>query len=391
MDDYSATIAVPQVREILTNYGPVAVLWWDTPTDMTQERAEMLLPLLKLQPGIISNNRLGGGYQRRHGNARAVHPRHRLPGPRLGNLHDDERHLGLQELRRQLEDRRDADPQPDRHRQQGRQLPAERRADLAKARFPRPASSGSRQVGKWMKVNGEAIYGTTASPFKRLAWGRATQEARRRRRTLYLHVFDWPADGKLVVPGLKSPVGKAWLLVDPARNPLTTERQKDDVIISLPSSAPDAVCSVVVLEAKGELDIEPLLPAQEADGSIHLAATDAVCHGEVKYESNHHHDHLGYWVNPADWVEWPFVVNRPGSYTVAAVIAAPASTSFVISVGGSSLAAKSPKTGDYHKFKTVTLGKITLAKPGKVSLAVRAVSEGWRPFNLRSIDLKPAK
>jgi hypothetical protein len=78
-------------------------------------------------------------------------------------------------------------------------------------------------------------------------------------------------------------------------------------------------------------------------------------------------------------------------YTVTAAIAAPSSATFVISAGKSSLSAKSPVTGDYAKFKTVVLGKITLAKPGKVSLAVRAVPEHWRAFNLRAIDLKPAK
>jgi len=63
MDDYIRDIAVPQVKEILTNYGPIAILWWDTPVDMNPERAEMLLPLLEMQPGIIHNNRLGGGYE----------------------------------------------------------------------------------------------------------------------------------------------------------------------------------------------------------------------------------------------------------------------------------------------------------------------------------------
>src|SRR3954469_2243081 len=66
MTDYIKQIAVPQVKEILTNYGPIAVLWWDTPDNppfmMTRERADLLAPLLKLQPGIITNNRLGGGY-----------------------------------------------------------------------------------------------------------------------------------------------------------------------------------------------------------------------------------------------------------------------------------------------------------------------------------------
>ena len=45
MDDYIRNVAVPQVKEILSNYGPIAVLWWDTPVDMNKERADMLLPL----------------------------------------------------------------------------------------------------------------------------------------------------------------------------------------------------------------------------------------------------------------------------------------------------------------------------------------------------------
>src|SRR5262249_41077870 len=63
MTKYIQEIAVPEIREILTNYGKVSVLWFDTPKDMTKERAEMILPLLQLQPGIIWNNRLGGGYK----------------------------------------------------------------------------------------------------------------------------------------------------------------------------------------------------------------------------------------------------------------------------------------------------------------------------------------
>src|SRR5499427_7213319 len=63
MTEYIRKVAAPQVHEILSNYGPISVLWWDTPVAMTKERADMLLPLLRLQPGIINNNRLGGGYK----------------------------------------------------------------------------------------------------------------------------------------------------------------------------------------------------------------------------------------------------------------------------------------------------------------------------------------
>ena len=56
-------VAVPQVRELLTNYGPLSVLWWDTPMDMNPARAQKLYDTVEsLQPQIIQNNRLGGGF-----------------------------------------------------------------------------------------------------------------------------------------------------------------------------------------------------------------------------------------------------------------------------------------------------------------------------------------
>ena len=95
MDEYLRKVAAPQVKEILSNYGPIAVLWWDTPTGMNPQRAEMLLPLLKLQPGIIHNNRLGGGYRGDTETPEQIHPGPGLPRPRLGNLHDHEWNVGF--------------------------------------------------------------------------------------------------------------------------------------------------------------------------------------------------------------------------------------------------------------------------------------------------------
>jgi alpha-L-fucosidase len=394
MDAYLRDVAVPQMREILSNYGKVSVLWWDTPKDMTRERAEMLLPLLKLQPGIIHNNRLGGGYRGDTETPEQFVPTTGYPGRDWETCMTMNDTWGFKSYDQNWK---------------SAEMLIHNLVDIAskggnyllnvgptnEGEIPAPSVERLAAIGRWMKVNGESIYATTASPFKRLPWGRATKKLHPGGATLYLHVFDWPADGRLVVPGLKSPTGKAWLLADAAKNSLATERHGDDVIVTLPSTAPDAICSVVVLEAQGELDIEPLLPTQAADGSMHLPAADAVCHGEVKYEGGHHRDNIGFWLNSADWIEWPFVVNRPGRYTITAVIAAPGSASVVFTVGGGkdlfAGAAKLPATGDYNKFKTVNLGQVILHKPGKVSLAVRPLPEHWRAFNLRSIDLKPAK
>jgi alpha-L-fucosidase len=109
-----------------------------------------------------------------------------------------------------------------------------------------PAASLERLagIGNWMKVNGESIYGTTAGPFKtQLPWGRATAKPGK----IYLHVFQWPADGKITVPGYTGTVTRAYLLSDPKQG-LTTKASPESLVIDVPSTAPDPIATVVVLE-----------------------------------------------------------------------------------------------------------------------------------------------
>jgi alpha-L-fucosidase len=106
-----------------------------------------------------------------------------------------------------------------------------------------------RAIGAWMKVNGEAIYGTTASPFANLPWGRCTKKVAAKSTTLYLHIFNWPADGRLVVPGLRNEVTKARLLVTGQSVKAVTAG--NDAVLTLPEKAPDVIASVVVVEISG--------------------------------------------------------------------------------------------------------------------------------------------
>ena len=149
------------------------------------------------------------------------------------------------------------------------------------------------------------------------------------------------------------------------------------VTVAVPAEAPDKIASVVALQVKGELDIEAVVPTQRADGTVVLQALDALLHGsKIKYESGHDRDNIGFWIDPADWVEWKFAVKQPGAFTVTAEIAATGSGSFEIAVGDAKLRATAPKTGDYGKFQTVELGKLEIPAAGKVSLAVRAIADG---------------
>ena len=101
-------------------------------------------------------------------------------------------------------------------------------------------------IGKWMARYGESIYGTTANPFEQTPWGRCTVKHRENGTTLYLHIFERPADGVLKVP--------AWTqeAVQSARwvggDTIQTRTVNGYVEIELPMELPDAVDAVLAIE-----------------------------------------------------------------------------------------------------------------------------------------------
>ena len=104
-------------------------------------------------------------------------------------------------------------------------------------------------IGDWLEINGEAIKGTRRSPFKSLPWGRATV----RGETLYLHVFEWPVDDRLLVPGLLNEVSEATMLGDrrPGRMLETTRGDDGTLEIDLSGLHPDEHATVIRLDLQG--------------------------------------------------------------------------------------------------------------------------------------------
>jgi alpha-L-fucosidase len=250
MSEYIDEVAVPQVKELLTNYGDVAVLWWDTPTGMTDEYAEKFQNVLALQPNIITNDRLKrpnfpGDYKT---------PEQRIPDLKELDGKDWETCMTMNETwgYKSYADKWKSSETMIRNlidiasKGGNYLLNVGPKAD---GEFPIQSIESLKAIGAWMKVNGESIYATKASPLAPLPWGRCTRKEKNGNTTLYLSVFEWPKDGNLVVPGLKNKITSAKLLAD--GKAVKTKTDEMGLVITLPEKASDPVATVIKLELKG--------------------------------------------------------------------------------------------------------------------------------------------
>lgn len=114
--------------------------------------------------------------------------------------------------------------------------------------IPQESIERLQAIGEWMDVNGESLYGSSASPFDKPEWGRYTAKPG----ILYVHVFDWPEEQILTIPMKADHVTNAYLLVD--QTSLDVNGQDDTCVLHLPEHAPDDIASVIVIEYTGEIE-----------------------------------------------------------------------------------------------------------------------------------------
>ena len=171
-----------------------------------------------------------------------------------------------------------------------------------------------KNIGNWMKTNGESIYGTDRSPLSIQAWGEVTQKGN----ILYLHVFQWPDDGKLVVGGLNAKLGKVVLMADPKKESLKCAPLNNrDLVISLPKIAPDSLNSVIKLSFNGSLKTDSVRLLSSRQTNV-LLVFDAILHGDgFNYgDGKPNSEFVGNWKSKDQYLTWNFRLNEPAEFSV---------------------------------------------------------------------------
>ncbi|MCX6950712.1 MAG: alpha-L-fucosidase [Verrucomicrobia bacterium] len=267
-DQYLRGKAEPQLRELLTNYGPICLIWFDTPQMMTGDRPKRLTDIVRtLQPNTLIDGRLGavGDYQSTGDNA--------IPSTSME---------GVWEVPATLN--RTWGYRTDDHDWKSPGEVVFKLVDIvskggnyllnvgptAEGVVPQPSQDNLRAVGEWLKLNGEAVYGAGRSPFgeefgdyaatlkgtdgkpvflARNDWRCTTKPGK-----LYFSIFKIGRDG-FVLPAFKNAI-KSVTQIDEMgrRQPLKVQTAADGTRkINVPRMAViDTMGALVIVEFEGE-------------------------------------------------------------------------------------------------------------------------------------------
>lgn len=398
-DRYLHGKALPQITELLTNYGDVALIWFDTPGTISREACESLRSLIrKLQPKCLINSRIGNGLGDYSSLGDQEVP---VTGPEglweTVDTHNDtwaySRHDHLWKSPKELLSR------------------LVRVVSLGgnymlnvgptgQGVIPEASAEILRCAGAWLKRNDAAVYGTGRSPIPAQAWGVCTTGKGK----LFLHVLHWPREGLLQVPGVRGAVKKATFLA--TGKEVRVLRRKGMLALAVPPLPPDRPHTVIALAFSGPMKAEPsafaVYPNLPNELKAPFAMLRACVHGKPRWMEKFgdwHHVEAVQRLKAGSRIDWTFDAIGPGLFDISIeydCLPKGDGSELELAVGKTRFAFPVQCTGLHHekryRFRLERLGVAEIDRPGAQRLTLKALDiKGEDALSISKILLTPVE
>jgi alpha-L-fucosidase len=394
--------AIPQIRELLHNYGPVAGVWFDTPGPITPVQSKMLVDLVhEAQPQCLVNSRIGNGL----GDYDTLGDMEIPQAPRAGlwetpDTHNDSWGYAAADLN--FKSAREIAERLIKVVSRGGVYMLNIGPD-GQGRIPAESAQTLREVGEWVHSNESAIHGAEPAPLGPLSWGECTRRGNR----LYLHVFDWPADGRLVVPGLKARIVRASV----GSTAIRSSAIADGCELRLPETRPPALIPVVLLETSGPIEAARDMyvlrghrnPLDCAAARLNGCQLTQVRWME-KFGDWKHAECAAGWSGAGSTASWTFRTVEPAEFYADIEYTLPSQADYSewrIALDGEAITFPLIDTGErdkraafggaFPRFRTYRIGKLRVGARGVHELTLGPTGEAGTPARISGLVLHPAK
>jgi alpha-L-fucosidase len=393
--------AIPQLKELLTNYGPLGIVWFDLPGGLTKQETQKLVDSLHvLQPQSLFSSRVGQGL----GDYKDFGDSETPPAPindvwesiythndSWGYIEHDMNFKSSKEIIQLLAN----------VASKGGNLMLNVGPD-GNGKIPYYSVKYLKETGKWLNKNGESIYGTTFGFVPAQPWGVTTCKGNR----LFLHVFNRPKNGKLLLPGFTNAITKVYSITD--KKPLAFNKIGSDVYINLPAFKDD-VNTVFVVEFDGRAPSynahAPVTISTQFDVN-NLDAIFATTSGDAATKSVTFSHYFGDWKHatcitdmkaPTDLASFTARVIEPGDYKVILEYACAqesAKQEGCVTIANKDFFFRTLRTSEFDKNAPLMFIKhpvaiITIKQAGIYSIAVHPTQQGKELFKLKTVILEP--
>ncbi|WP_044302948.1 alpha-L-fucosidase [Rhodopirellula sallentina] len=388
-EDYFYKKCVPQVEELTTQYGPIELIWFDTPGGMAKEHVQHLVDIVrKNQPRALVSGRAGhdlGDYQTL-GDMEVPHQNIEGMWEAVDTTNDSWAYAWY--------DQRWKTPKEILHRLvacvgRGGTYMLNVGPDGAGV-VPERAARSLREAGEWIHRYPQVVYGTDASPWGHsLPWGDVTVKGKR----VFLTVFDWPSSGKLFLPGLRTEIKSARLLNSTNASQLSFTRDNGWTVLDVPSVAPDKLASVIELELRDQPEVDSTFAIDPNKGTEIRAQFSTVTRAKIR--KDRWMEKFGEWVCEypvTQWkdggrAEWEIDILVPGDYDVALSYTGVGRLVWAVDVvDGEHIQNQQNASHNYQEFP---IGWIKFPAPGKYKIAVSCLEGNIESAELKSIRLTP--